>query len=163
MVFRVSCGANSFSATTGALLSNLCWVRTPEASAGATGRPGSLGYLVAETVAFLSELTLLAVLGVTGWRLGGGALMSVALAALYPALAALIWSVWLAPRATHQLAQPWRLVLQVGLFVAAGVGCALSGLVVLGVALAGIGSAAFVVTHLLGPDPRDPNPRPAPR
>jgi len=103
---------------------------------------------VAETVAFLSELTLFATLGVVGWRLGSGGLISIAVATLCPSLGVLIWSVWLAPRATHRLSDPGRLIAQIAAFVGAAVLCALSRLVVWGIVLAGVGIAAFVAARV---------------
>jgi hypothetical protein len=107
-----------------------------------------VSYLIAETVAFLAELMLLATLGVVGWRLGTGGLSSIALAALYPALAALIWAVWIAPRAAHRLADPWRLGAQIALFLVAGVLAVITDLTVWGVVVAAVGIAAFVATHV---------------
>ena len=50
-------------------------------------------------LAFLLELTALALLGRGGWQLGGGGPSGVALAVLLPALAAGLWAVFAAPRA----------------------------------------------------------------
>jgi hypothetical protein len=112
-----------------------------------------VGYLVAETVAFLSELMLLGTLGVVGWRIGTGGLISIALAALFPALGALIWALWVAPRAAHRLTDPWRLITQIVLFLGAGVLAATTALVAWGVVLAAVGIAAFVATRVLAGDP----------
>jgi Protein of unknown function (DUF2568) len=108
-----------------------------------------VGYLVAETVAFLSELMLLGTLGVVGWRIGTGGLISIALAALFPALGALIWALWVAPRAAHRLTDPWRLITQIVLFLGAGVLAATTALVAWGVVLAAVGIAAFVTTRFI--------------
>ncbi len=107
-----------------------------------------MGYLIAETVGFLSELMLLGLLGLVGWRLGTGALISIALAVLCPALGALIWALWVAPRATHRLADPWRLIAQVILFLGAGVLAVITGLALWGIVLAAVGIAAFVATRV---------------
>lgn len=109
----------------------------------------SPGYLAVETVAFLSELAMLATLGVVGWHLGGGALISIALAALFPALAALIWSVWLAPKATGRRGDPARLIVQIVLFVVSGALAVLSGFVAWGIVLAVVGVGAFAADRVV--------------
>jgi len=106
-----------------------------------------LGYLIAETVALVSDLLLLGTLVVVGYRLGTGGLISIAMAALYPALAALIWALWIAPRAARRLDDPWRLIAQIILFGGTGVLAVIAGLVVWGVVLAAVGSAAFVAVR----------------
>jgi hypothetical protein len=107
-----------------------------------------VGYLIAETVAFLSELLLLGTLGVVGWRLGSGGLISIALAVLYPALATMIWAIWIAPRAAHRLKDPGRLVAQIVLFLVAGTLAVIADLVAWGVVVAGVGIVAFVAARV---------------
>lgn len=114
----------------------------------AVPRRDSVAYLLVQTLAFLSELAMLGTLGVAGWHFGAGGLMSVAMAVLYPALVVLIWSVWLAPRGARRLPDPWRLILQIVLFLVTGVVSALAGRVVLGVIVAAVGIAAFVAARL---------------
>jgi hypothetical protein len=127
-------------------------VSGPEDSDAVPAR-AALAYLIAETVAFLSELLLLGALGVVGWRLGTGALISIALAALYPALAALIWALWVAPRAARRLADPWRLVGQIALFLVAAALAVITGMAVWGVLLAVVGIAAFVAVRVFAAPP----------
>jgi hypothetical protein len=112
-----------------------------------------VGYLIAETVAFLSELMLLGTLGVVGWRVGTGGLISIALAALYPALGTLIWALWIAPKGARRLEDPWRLVAQISLFLVVGVLAVITGLVVWGIVLAAVGIAAFVATRAFASRP----------
>jgi hypothetical protein len=121
----------------------------------ATRHRGSARYVFVATVAFLSELAMLVTLGVAGWHVGGGGLISVAMTALGPALAVLIWSVWVAPTAARRLADPARLILQVLLFVATGVLAALAGRPVLGAVVAVVGVAAFAAARAVD-DTRDP-------
>ncbi|MEP7021980.1 MAG: YrdB family protein [Pseudonocardiales bacterium] len=108
-----------------------------------------LGYLIAETVAFVSELLLLGTLVVVGYRLGTGGLISIAMAALYPALGALIWALWVAPKAARRLEDPWRLITQVTLFLVTGALAVITGLVVWGVVLAAVGVGAFVAARVI--------------
>jgi hypothetical protein len=96
-------------------------------------------YVLVAAAAFLSELALLAVLGVAGWHFGGGGLLSLALAVLAPALAVLLWSVWVAPTAAHRLGDPPRLILQIALFVVAAALAGIAGHTVWGVVVAGAG------------------------
>ena len=112
-------------------------------------RGGQAGFVLVEAVAFGCELALLETLGVTGWHFGGGALISIALAALYPALAVLIWSVWLAQTAAHRLGDPARLALQIALFLATAVASGLAGRLLWGVALAAVAVAALVTARVL--------------
>lgn len=108
---------------------------------------GSARYVLVATAAFLSELALLVTLGVAGWHVGAGGLISVAMAALGPALAVLIWSIWVAPTAARRLADPARLILQIVLFVATGVLAALADHPVLGAVVAVAGVAAFAAAR----------------
>jgi hypothetical protein len=56
------------------------------------------------TVAFALELAALAVLGWGGWQLGGPVTVRVALAVALPTVAAVLWSLFAAPRATFSTA-----------------------------------------------------------
>jgi hypothetical protein len=114
----------------------------------AHGRPAVRG--VVELIAFLCELGMLVVLVVAGWGLGSGGLMSIALAIFYPALAILIWSVWMAPRSARRLVDPWRLAAQVALFAATAVLASIAGHPVLGVAFGVVASLAFVTSRYTG-------------
>ncbi len=111
--------------------------------------PGSALYVLVATAAFLSELALLAVLGVAGWHFGGGGLLSLALAVLAPALAVLLWSIWVAPSAAHRLGDPPRLILQIALFVAAAVLAGRAGHPVLGIVVAAVGVVVFSASRLV--------------
>jgi hypothetical protein len=120
---------------------------------------GSARRVLVATAAFLSEMAMLVTLGVAGWHFGGGGLISVAMTALGPALAVLIWSVWVAPAAVRRLADPARLVLQIVLFVATGGLAALAGHRMLGAVVAVIGVAAFAAARSVD-DTRDPADQP---
>jgi hypothetical protein len=108
-----------------------------------------------DALAFLCEITLVVLLAVVGWRLGAPTglagplpvLLGVVLALALPAAAIAVWGRWLAPRAAHRLPQPWRLDVQVALFVAAGLAVAGVGLVWWGVGLALVGTTAFALTR----------------
>ena len=108
----------------------------------------------ADVLAFLCELTLLALLAVVGWRVGastgsgvGSVALSVVLAVALPGLVIAVWGRWLARTAERRLPQPWRLDVQIALFVAAGLAIAGVGLVWWGVGLAVVGTTAFALTR----------------
>lgn len=108
----------------------------------------SVAYGMVHTLAFLCELAMLGTLGVSGWDIGGGALMSIAQATLYPAVAILIWSVLMAPTSRRRLADPWRLIAQIALFLATGAVAALAGHLLWGVVVAAVSIATFVAVRL---------------
>jgi hypothetical protein len=93
---------------------------------------------------------MLVVLVVAGWGLGSAGLMSIALAIFYPALAILIWSVWMAPRSARRLADPWRLGAQVALFAATAVLASIAGHPVPGIVFGVVASLAFVTSRYTG-------------
>src|SRR5579872_1727018 len=101
--------------------------RPPAHTAG-----GGIRILV-DVLAFACELAMLALLVVSGWSLGDGGLLGIALAVLYPAVAVLVWARWIAPTATRRLPDPWRFVVQVVLFGLTSAAAAASGRLVLGV------------------------------
>ena len=85
-------------------------------STGGVRDPKSIGVL--DGFAFLAELALLTALCVAGARIGSGWL-AVALAVLLPAAAISLWGLFLAPRATHRLRNPARLVAKLALVAVA--------------------------------------------
>jgi hypothetical protein len=120
-------------------------------SEGPTGeQPPSAPGTALELAAFLCELAMLVVLGIAGWGLGNGGLMSIAFCAFYPALAILIWSIWMAPRSARRLADPLRLFLQLAMFAGTAVLCVIAGQPVLGVVFVVVAAATFVATRFTG-------------
>ena len=103
---------------------------------------GRLRALV-ELLAFGCELAMVAILGIAGWSLGSGGLISIALMIFYPALAILIWSVWVAPQAGRRLAQPWRLGVQLTLFAGTAALAAAGGHIVLGIVFGAVAWLTF--------------------
>jgi hypothetical protein len=100
-----------------------------------------------DALAFLCEIALLVLLAVSGSRLGhvlaGRILWAIAL----PAVAMVIWGVWMAPTSRRQLDDPWRFIAQVAVFGAAAAIAALADLTPWGIALAIIGIAMFGLTR----------------
>lgn len=124
-------------------------------SAGPAGRRvrgeggGRIRTLV-EALAFGCELAMIVVLAIAGWSLGSRGLISIALLIFYPALAILIWSVWVAPRAGRRVADPWRLAVQLGLFAGAAVLSAVGGHVLLGIIFGAVAWLTFAGLRFLG-------------
>lgn len=114
-------------------------------------RHGTERVRAADALAFLCELALLALLAVVGWRLGAstdlGTPLAVVLALALPAAVVVVWDRWLARTAERRLPQPWRLDVQIAVFVAAGLAIAGVGLVWWGVGLALVGTTAFALTR----------------
>jgi hypothetical protein len=119
-----------------------------------SGQPGAPAPTPAgtalEIVAFGCELAMLVVLGIAGWGLGNGGLMGIAFTIFYPALAVLIWSVWMAPRSARRLSDPLRLIVQVALFAATAVLSAAAGHPILGIVFAVVAAGAFIATRFTG-------------
>ncbi|MEZ5114786.1 MAG: YrdB family protein [Candidatus Nanopelagicales bacterium] len=67
---------------------------------------------VALGVRFLLELATLAALAVAGFTGPGSPVLKVVLGVGLPVLAALAWGRWVAPKATHRLPDPARLVVE---------------------------------------------------
>jgi uncharacterized protein DUF2568 len=100
-------------------------------------------------VRFASELALLAVLAIVGAGAGLGTAADVALAVLAPVAAAVIWGIGIAPRARRRWPDPWRLGVEIVLFLAAAAALAAEGdlawAIVFAVAAIGIAAAVRAV------------------
>ncbi len=104
---------------------------------------------VVEILSFVAELAMLALLAVTGARLGAGTLVfELALAILLPLSAASIWSVWMAPRSPRRMADPGRFGAQAALFAITAVLAGIAGLATLGIAFGVIATALFALTRV---------------
>jgi len=77
---------------------------------------------------FLLELGLLATAGWLGWNLGSGGVAGALLAAAVAVAVATLWGVLLSPKARVTVPFPMRLLVEVVLFCAAGLGLWLTGL-----------------------------------
>jgi Protein of unknown function (DUF2568) len=108
-------------------------------------------------VAFLLELAALAAFGYWGAQAGGGTLGKIALAVGAPLLVAVVWGLFLAPRAVLQapsggprLSLPWRLLMKVGVFGTAAVALYAAGQPGLAVAFALLVAANLILAHVWG-------------
>jgi hypothetical protein len=78
------------------------------------------------TLRFLLELCAFAALAYGGWRVDGPVWVRVVVAIALPVVAALIWARWVAPRASHPLPDPRRLVPEWVVFGGAAVALAVT-------------------------------------
>jgi hypothetical protein len=80
-----------------------------------------------EALRFLCELTVLTVLGFWGWSVGTTIPSKWILAISAPLAAAVVWGLWVAPRARLRLEDPYRFAVELSVF-----GAAVAALVVMG-------------------------------
>ncbi|WP_328609674.1 YrdB family protein [Amycolatopsis sp. NBC_00345] len=111
---------------------------------------GFAGFVLA--VRFLTELALLAGLAVAGARLGGGVLLDIVGAVLWPAFAAVIWTLVIAPRAKWRSPEPTRFMLEFALFAMAAIALNAAGLLLVGIVLAVVGIATAAAVRVFAKD-----------
>ncbi len=70
-------------------------------------------------VRFLLELCILAIFGYWGFQTGGNSLMKFLLGLGAPALFAVLWGTFLAPKSTRRLEEPWLSLLELVIFALA--------------------------------------------
>jgi hypothetical protein len=102
---------------------------------------------------FVLELCMLAALGYGGYEAGSSPVNYILMIAL-PLGAATVWGAFIAPKARHPSVDPWRLVLEIALFGAAGVALATAGQMRLAVILWLAAGIHLVVAFALGQRPR---------
>jgi hypothetical protein len=99
---------------------------------------------------FLLELGALAALAWGGWRLPGPVWLRVLTAIALPVIAAMIWARWVAPKASHPLPDPRRLIPEWVVFGGATVALALTGHYLLAALLAVLAAANRAALWRLG-------------
>lgn len=114
---------------------------TPDTNAG-RGQVGPL-----DVAAFVCEVAMLFLLGLSGWRLFEGAASKIAAMIGLPFGAVVVWGTLMAPTSRRRLANPGRLLAQVALFLVSAVLAAESGLLWWGVGWAA--TAVVVVSALM--------------
>ncbi len=102
-----------------------------------------------DVLVFFAELAMLAGFAVAGARLGVGEPIGVVLAIAFPLAAAVVWGLWLAPRAARKLGRPGGLALKVLLVVLAAGSLAAGGAAVWAVALVVGACGSFVIGDTL--------------
>ncbi|ASR53861.1 YrdB family protein [Cellulomonas sp. PSBB021] len=119
----------------------------PDARRAGALPPGVAGPL--SVVAFVCELGLLVLAGVTGWRLGqridvpAQDALAAVLAVLLVAVVVIVWARWNAPRSPSRLPWPWRYLTQLAPFVAVALLAGLVGLGWWGAVLTVLAAVAF--------------------
>jgi hypothetical protein len=106
-----------------------------------SGRANDVGLL--DFVAFVSELVMLALLAVAGWRLPDTTWARVVVAIALPLAAAVVWGFWMAPNSPSRLANPLRVVAQAAIFVVTALVCASAGMLWVGIAFAIVSVGVF--------------------
>lgn len=100
-----------------------------------------------DVLVFIVELVLFVVLAAAGARLGSHA-AAVALAVLLPLVTAVLWGVYLSPRATRRLQHPGRLVAKLAVMLAASALLVAAGAGALGLGFLAAGGALVTVGEL---------------
>jgi hypothetical protein len=111
---------------------------------------------------FCVELAALVGLGWWGAQAGSGTGLHVVLAIAAPLAAAVVWGLFVAPKARVRVNDEARLVIELAVFAAAAVAFAASGHTWPAIAVAGIAVANSAFVRLLGYSPgSDPGTSPA--
>jgi hypothetical protein len=103
---------------------------------------------------FGAEIAMLALLLVSGLRIGSVLALHVTLAILFPVLASACWGIWAAPTSRRRLDDPPRLIAQVILFVITGVLAAVAHLLAWGLVFTVAAVAVFSLTRVFPSPPR---------
>jgi hypothetical protein len=90
---------------------------------------------------FVLEVCALAALAYGGWHVPGPVWLRILAAVAFPLIAAIIWGRWVAPKASHPIPDPQRLVPEWIVFGGATVALALTGHYLLAVLLAVLAAA----------------------
>lgn len=112
--------------------------------------PGPWGAAVL-AVRFATELALLAVFVIVGVNAGAGLAGRIALAVLGPVAVGVVWGIGIAPRAKRRWPDPWRLIVEIVLFVAASAGLAAEGSVVAAAVFAVVAIGTALLTRVAAP------------
>jgi peptidoglycan/LPS O-acetylase OafA/YrhL len=122
-------------------------------------RPGTRPVDALDVLVFIVELVLFAILAVAGARLGSDS-TAIALAVLLPLVTALLWGMYLAPRASRRLPHRRRLVAKLAVMLAASALLVGAGAVAWGIAFLLAGGTLVTVGALreAGADRSGPRP-----
>ena len=102
-------------------------------------------------VRLATELALIVVLAIVGASASSGLTARIALAVLLPLAAAVIWGMGIAPRARRRWPDPWRIGVEIVLFLAAAAGLAAEGSVVVAIVFAVIAIGIAVAVRAIAP------------
>jgi len=98
---------------------------------------------------FVLEVGALAALAYGGWHVPGPLWLRIVLAVVLPLAAAVVWGRWVAPKASHPIPDPLRLVPEWIVFGGATIALVATGHPLLATALAVLAAANRVALHLL--------------
>jgi hypothetical protein len=98
---------------------------------------------------FVLELCALAALAYGGWHVSGPTWARIVVAVLLPLIAAVAWGRWVAPKASHPVPDPLRLVPEWFVFGGAAIALAVTGHPVLAATLAVLAAANRAALHFL--------------
>jgi hypothetical protein len=113
------------------------------------------------TLRFCLELAALAALAWSGTQAGSSTVVHVVLAIAAPLAAAVVWGLFVAPKARVQVSEEARLVIELAVFVAAAAALAAAWRVWPAIGFAGIAIASSAFVRLWGDVPgSDPGTRP---
>jgi hypothetical protein len=98
---------------------------------------------------FVLEICALAALAYGGWHVPGPLWSRLVLAVLLPLVAAVAWGRWVAPKASHPVPDPLRLVQEWCVFGGAAIALAATDHPVLALLLAVLAAANRLALHLL--------------
>jgi hypothetical protein len=124
-----------------------------------TPRPGTRPVDALDVLVFIVELVLLAILAVAGARLGSHA-TAIALAVLLPLVTAVLWGIYLAPRASRRLPHRGRLVAKLAVMLAASALFVAAGALASGLAFLLAGGTLVAVAELREAATERSGPRP---
>ena len=95
---------------------------------------------------FLLEFAALAAVAIWGAHTGSTTVVRIVLAVAAPLAVAVVWGIWLAPRARRRLADPARMVVELVILVLAVAALAASGypLLAAGFALVALANGAYL-------------------
>jgi hypothetical protein len=101
------------------------------------------------TLRFVLELCALAALAYGGWHVPGPVWLRILVAIALPLVGAVIWGRWVAPRASHPIPDPQRLIPEWVVFGGATVALVLTAHPILGAVLAVLAAANRWALHAL--------------
>jgi hypothetical protein len=96
-------------------------------------------------LAFVCELAMVAAFAVVGWQLTSSLPLQVVLAVALPVASAGIWAIWMAPTSARRLANPARLIAEIGLFAVSGAALGAVGHAGWGLTMAAVSTLDFLV------------------
>ena len=96
-------------------------------------------------LSFLLELCMLAAFAYWGFTAGDGTLAKIMLGVGVPLLVAMVWGVWLAPKSTRKLGEPYNFIVKVVLIAISIIMLYVAGQP----ALAGIFAIVLIINRIL--------------